>query len=322
MNIARERLNEHRAVSPHRAFRLTRRSEIPRYRKVPAWWRLTGTTGLLMKAEWKKIALLVAVFAPVAWVVSGIYSQDFSDVKLALGLFEGSSLDGFTEATLLLTGFFTAQGNLASDSLIMLNILGLLLWLSFIWVARYAFARKHTTMREALYTSGAAFVPFLLLLLLLTVQLIPTAFASLILNSMAGTGFVQGTIETALFIVLAILLVILSLYLLIGTVVALQIVALPGMYPWRALRNARKLIGGRRFSVLRKLIMLAIIILFGWLLLFTPMLLLDNAICATGSSCWSTVTLLPLYYYALTGVTLAFASFYVYIMYRSLLEED
>lgn len=318
---ARERFTEHRVTSPHRSFRFTRRSELPRYKKLPAWWRLIARTFRLLKHEWKKVLALIAIFAPVSWIVSGLYSQSFSDVKLALNVLGEGSLGAAEEALVLFTGFFAAQGGISPDSLVILNVLFLLFWLSFVWIARYAYAGKRTSIREAIYTSGAAFVPFLLLLMLLIIQLIPMLFANLLISSMTGTGFSQTSAEIALFATLAVLLIILSLYFIMSTLIALQIVALPGMYPWRALRNARKLIGGQRFSVLRKVVMLTVVVLAVWAITFVPLLLLDNAICAQGTTCWSTTTLLPLAYYALIGLTLAFASTYIYLMYRALLEE-
>lgn len=319
----KERLLEQRNDSPHRSFRLTRRSEVPKYQKIPAWWRLVIRSFVLIKTEWKKTVPLLALFVPLAWLVSGVFSQGFMDVKLALNLFDASSLSLWEEAFVLFGGFITSQAtSIPQDSLVVLNVLGLIMWLSFIWVARYSYARKTTTVREAVYTSGAAFVPFALLLLLLVIQLLPALAASLIFSSMTGGGFTQTVLETVLFALLGLLLLVLSLYFIVSTVVALQVVALPGMYPWRALRNARKLVAGRRFAVMRKIVMAPVVVLVAWALIFIPVLLLDNAICSDGSACWSTFTIAPLIYYSLVGLTLAFMSVYLYVMYRALLEQE
>lgn len=323
---SKERLRHHRKSSPHRSFLLTRRSEIPRYEKIPAWWRILYRSLLLLKNEWKKYLLLVAIFTPLAWLVSGVYNQNFATIKQALGLLgEGEQVLGLLEQSLVLFGgFVTAQtSSIPQDALVTLNFIGVLLWLSFVWIARYHYAHKPTTLREALYTSGAALVPFILLLMLLVVQLLPATVAGVVFGGMSGTGFTQTPLEIALFVLLGLMLIVLSLYFIVSTIIALQVVALPGMYPWRALRNARKLVAGRRFSVLRKLAMILVVIFVVWALVFTPVLLLDNAICpAQSGACWSTFTLVPLVYYSLVGLTLVFASTYLYVLYRALLEQE
>lgn len=317
----KKKASEHRKATPHRSFRLTRRSEIPAYGKVKSWWRLCRESFHLIISERKKVLGIIGLFVPVGWLVSGIYSQDFSNLKFTLSALSDDMTGGLEQAAVLFTGFFSVQSEgVSQDSLILLNVLVMLMWLSFIWITRYAFAKKDTTLREALYTSGASFVPFMLLLLLLVIQALPAIGAALIFNNMTGTGFIQGVAETAVFSVLAVLLIVLSLYFMSGTVVAMQVAALPGMYPWRALKNARLMIAGRRFSIVRKLLALAATIFMAWAIIFTPVLLFDNNVCGDGASCWSTMTILPLLYYILAGLTIAFSSTYIYIMYRSLLE--
>lgn len=312
---------EHRHTSPHRSFRFTRRSETREYEKIPAWWRLVARTARILKREWKKIIPLVAIFAPIAWLVSGVFNQQFALLKNSLNLFDEEALSFGEELLALGTGFIASQSSVPQDALVLLNIFGLIIWLSFVWIARYSYAGKPTSMRQALYTSPSAFVPFLLLTILLIIQLLPATLAAVIFFSLQGGGFTETILEKVLFAILGLLLVVLSLYFIISTVIALQVATLPGMYPWRALRNARKLVMNRRFAVLRKVIMLPVIIVLFFAVTLIPLLALDNAVCSEGT-CWSTVTLLPMGYYGAVGLALAFASIYLYVTYRALLEQE
>lgn len=314
------KFHEHRRSSPHRSFRITRKSEIRYYETIPATWWLMVRTVKLLKREWKKALPLVAIFAPLAWIVTGIFSEQFAALKDSLTLFEGT-LNLSEELVALGTGFVVSQGTIPQDALILLNILGLIAWLSFVWIARYSYAGKPTSMREALYTSPSAFVPFLLLVILLVIQLIPIMLAAVIFFSLQGGGFTQTTLERALFIVLGALLLVFSFYFIVSTLMALQVATLPGMYPWRALRNARKLVTNRRFAVLRKVVMLPIVIIIFFAVTVIPLLYFDKLICAEGS-CWSTATILPLGYYIVVGISIAFASTYLYVIYRALLEQE
>jgi len=323
----RRKVSEHRELSPHRTFRMTRKSELPRLRRLPSWWRLSLRALALIRDQLPKIVIMVLIYAPLAWFITGFYAQNFSDFKLALSLF-GSGASGFVysdleQAFVLFGGFFSSQTEgLARDSLVILNVLTVLFWLAFLWIARHVIARKATSVKQAIYTSGVAFVPFVLVLLTFVIQMLPAVLAVIILSGMTGSGFVQQPAEIALLAALAILLIVLSLYFVTSTLVALQIAALPGMQPWAALKNARKLVMGRRLAVLRKLLMLLVIVLLGWLLLFAPALVADNALCGDENTCWSTTFVLPLYFYLLCGAALAFVSIYMYMLYRALLDAD
>lgn len=324
---AKAKINESRSVSPHRSFRLTSRTEVPKLQALPSWWRLMLRTLGLLQGQRGKVAVLVLLYAPLAWVVTGFYSQNFADFKQALQLLggsgDGSIFNSFEEAFVLLGGFFSSQGEqLQRDALVILNVVTVLFWLTFLWIARHAIARKATTLKQAVYTSGTAFVPFVIVVLVLVIQLLPGVLAAIILSGVSSNSFVQQPIEIALLALLAMLLIILSLYLIASTLVALQVAALPGMYPWTALRNARKLVMGRRLAVLRKLVMLIIVTAIGWLLLFAPALVADSALCGDDDACWSTAFVLPVYFYVLCGAALAFASVYMYMLYRALLDAE
>jgi hypothetical protein len=321
---ARNRIRENRDSSPHRTLRFTRRSETRHYDKTPSSFKLARLTVKLLQKERGKFLSMILIFAPLTWLLTGIFSQGgFVAMKELLGAFDKNYFSWPEETFALFVGFVTEQTrSLPGDSLLILNILVLILWLSSVWIARHSFAGKATRLREAFYTSGVAIVPFLLLLILLVVQLLPAIFGAIIFISVQGGGFTKTNLEVALFVILAILLVVLSLYFMISTLIALQVVTLPGMFPWRALRNARKLVMNRRFAVLRKLIVLPVLLIILWGAVFIPLLALDNAVCSKSACLWSTFTLLPIAYYMLLGFSLVFISTYLYVLYRALIEQE
>ncbi len=310
----------HKQASPHKSFRITRKSELPKLAPIPNWWKLFRQTLRLVFSNARIIFSLIGIYIVFAWLFTGAYSSDFGSTKEIFNDFSEGILSSIEQAGLLFSEFLRGQTeSIDAAALILINIFSVLSALSFIWVARYAMARKKTTVREALYTSGAAFVPVVLLLLLVVIQLMLGALAIIIYANISGSGFIQGPLELTLFGLLAVLFALLSAYFITGSFIALQIAALPGMYPWRALQNARSLILGRRLNVLRKMVMLVVILLFLWVVILGGAILLDNAIC-NGATCWSTITLLPFVYFFLIAGTIAIVAIYGYVLYRSLLE--
>jgi len=317
----REVQTERKRTAVHRSFHLSRKSELPELEKLPSSWRLLKRTFAVIFDQKLIVAMLLLLYLIVAWVISGMFAlTNFTDIKALVP--EGNQLWSINGVQMLIDSFSTAQSvdvNNNQPAVLMLNLFSLFFWLAFIWVARYEIAKKSTSIREALYTSGTSFVPFLLVLAVLFVQCVPGAYGiSIIANVSKGTIF-NGGLESAAFLLLAFLLIVGSVYFIVSTIIALQIIALPGMYPWKALRSARNLISGRRLNVLRKCIVLFLVLALLWLALFIPTLIVENLICGS-ESCWAGITILPFMYYFLLALSVTIGSIYLYMTYRSLLE--
>lgn len=105
---------------------------------------------------------------------------------------------------------------------------------------------------------------------------------------------------------LAVLLGLLSLYMISSSIFALFIASLPNMTPVRALRSARQLVLHRRWEVLRKLIALPIVLLIILGLVVIPIIavvpILAEAV-----------------FFVASVIILPFALAYIYELYRSML---
>ncbi len=317
----RQRRSERRLASPHRSFRLTRRTEVPRYEAVRPWWQLMQEAWGIIRHSGTMIGLLVAIFMSASWLIIGVSGlQAFATLKQVVDIVFTEPTNGFDQAATLLQA---ATPSVSDQSLVtqgLLTLVSILFWLSFIWIARHAMAKQSTTLREAIYLSGTALVPSVLILLLMIIQMMPALLGGVLFVSASNSWTFELAPQAAFLVIIGTLLLIFSFYFVVSSFVALQVVALPGMYPWRALRDARALLSGRRLSTLRKVVILPVVLLIVWAVIMIPASAIDNKICGTGGeSCWSTVTLLPSLTYALAGLSIAFSSIYAYILYRSLL---
>ena len=144
--------------------------------------------------------------------------------------------------------------------------------LALIWAFRHTANNKINLIkiREPFYKGMTPLVPFLLVLFVIGLQLLPLLIGSALLGIVYSNGLAASAIEQLLWLTLFLLLLALSLYFLSSSLLALFIVSLPDMTPITALRTAKKLVVGRRLLVLKKIIGASLL----WVLFFGVLALL------------------------------------------------
>jgi hypothetical protein len=117
------------------------------------------------------------------------------------------------------------------------------------------------------------------------------------------------------------LLVVLSLYWMSSTFIALVVVTLPGMYPWQAIKTAGDLVIGRRLRILWRLLWLGFTIALSWVVVMVPVILFDAWLKGVLPALeW--LPLVPVALLALSSLTVIWAASYVYLLYRKVVDDD
>jgi hypothetical protein len=201
-----------------------------------------------------------------------------------------------------------SSGNSSSDTAgAYQTFLGLIASLAVIWALRQVMAGSYVRVRDAYYKGMYPLIPFILVVMVIGLQLIPL-FAGVTLYSLVvSNGIAVGGGQFAWFI-FCILLSLLSLYMISSSIFALYIVTLPDMTPLKALRSARELVRYRRWTVLRKVLWLPL-----YLLLVAAVIMLPIIIWLTVMAQWI--------FFILTMVALLAVHAYMYTLYRELLNE-
>lgn len=176
--------------------------------------------------------------------------------------------------------------------------------LATIWALRQLLAGEHVSVKNAYYQGMAPLVPFILVIVVIIIQLLPMTIGAALLGIVASGAF--GSAATVIFACLFLLLTSWSLYMLSCSVLALYIVTLPGMQPRQALQSSKKLIQDRRFAVMRRLLFLPLIFILIILAVFLPVLLIYPPLAA------------PLFFLA-AMMSIFFGHTYLYNLYRRLL---
>lgn len=313
------------ARRPHRSFRLTKRRDYRRDLNISGYWSLTGESWRLIWRHKKTFLALIAILSLLTVVLSNVMSQDtyqqlrdtlykaeeggIGGIYTTIGLFSGVVVSYFS-------GSGTAGGNVQQAAGI---FLGLLAWLSSVWLARAILAGEKPKMRDGLYNSGAPIIPMIIIVGVLLLQLIPAAVAIIVYSALDASGVLSQTPILMASGGAAILIVTMSVYWATSTIFAMIIVTLPGMYPFRALRLAGDIVTGRRVRVLLRLAWAVVLAALLWMIVLIPVILLDSALKGWINGIdW--LPIVPTTGLILVYLTVVLVSVYVYVFYRKVVE--
>lgn len=288
------------------SFQLTRRIKGD---KLPSAFLIFRKSVAVLARNWKLFLLIVVIYA----VLNTLLVQGFTaisgakDVKSALDqLFTDDW--GHVASGLTLFAYLLGASGSAADATAGLYqiILALTVSLALIWALRQLHAGKKVRMRDAFYNGMSPLVPFILVAVVISLQLIPMAIGVTLYATIVSAGIAATGLEQALWALLAFALSIVSLYMIMSSLFALYIVTLPDMTPMRALRSARQLVAARRWMVMRKVLFLPLALVFLTALIVVPLIFT-----ATVVGAWV--------FFILSMLFLPVAHSYMYALYRSMI---
>ena len=271
---------------------------------VPTSFSILGQVFRLFQKHWRILGGIMLVYLVLNIVfASGLSTviNNFSTVKdnLAGSRTFSDALDGFGS---LLGG---SAGGSESASVIQ-SVLVVLASLVIIWALRQLLAGKKFSVKEAYYGSMFPLIPFLLVILVIIIQLLPitlgAGLVALIVSALSSSG-----LATFIMVLLFLPLFAWSIYMLSSSIFALYIVTLPDMQPRQALRSAKKLVSFRRLKIIWRLLFLPVFTLVVMVVVMLPLIL------------YIQVLVVPVFY-LLSILAFLFAHTYLYTLYRGLLD--
>lgn len=177
--------------------------------------------------------------------------------------------------------------------------------LAIIWALRRLHAGAKIRARDAYYRGMYPIVPFILVLAVMVLHMLPFIIGSFLYSFIGASGPVGGT-EILMWAFVIFLLGTISLYLLSSSIFALYIVCLPDMDPGMALRSAKELAAGRRWLIIRRILVLPLVLLLAGAIVMIPAIMF-----ITPAAIWI--------FFLLTLFALLVAHGYMYQLYRELL---
>lgn len=311
----RDRTDTYLARRPHRSFHRTRRRDYARSFALPGYIGLTRETAGTLHANRWLFGSFFLLYAVTAAVVLGIASQaNYASVTDALT----QSTPNVFLRTLTIFGAAISGGfnpTASTDTGVLAGLLLLLGWLTMVWLLRHVTNGTAVRLRDGLYNAGAPLIPTALVAVAGLLQALPLIATAIVYSAAVSSNFLAGGVETMLFVAVAALLALLSLYWLSSTFIALVVVTLPGMYPWAALRAAGDLAVGRRLRLLLRLLWLGLLIVIVWAVVLIPTILLAGVLPVS----W--LPLVPVAILGLTAFSLVLSSTYIYLLYRKMVDD-
>lgn len=180
--------------------------------------------------------------------------------------------------------------------------------LAIIWALRQIIAGKKIRIRDTYYYGMYPLVPFILVLLVIGLQLVPFVVGTKLYVTIINGGIAAHTFEKVFWFIVFVLLSLWSLYMISASVFALYIVTLVDMTPLKALRSAREIARHRRWTLLRKILCLPLILLIVAAVIMLPVILVLTP-------------LAPWILFLLGMAVLVAVHAYMYTLYRELLNE-
>jgi hypothetical protein len=279
--------------------------------KLPNVWLLTKRTWELL---WRHKELFVGL-ALTYGVLNLLLVQGFSggtDVSSLKDTFSQVFTGNFGFLASGLSTFVVligTAGNTSSQTAgAYQTFLAVVSSLAIIWALRQVVSGGEPRIRDTYYRGMSPLVPFILILLVIALQLIPLVVGSTLYTVVINNGIAVYAVEKIIWGLLSMVLALLTFYMLSSSLFALYIVTLPDMTPMKALRSARELVRYRRWTVLRKLLCLPVILFVVAAVIMVPVIIVFTPLAR-----WV--------FFLLTMFSLVAVHAYVYTLYRELLNE-
>lgn len=317
----RSRIKDLRARRPHHSFRLTKRRDYRRDLDLPKYWSFAREVVHTILAHRKTFMLLALIYVVAGLSFGMMVSQDtyntmVSSVReLGKDILSGGVGDALQAGAVSVTTFMGNGAQLNDIQKFCVALVFLLVWLTTVWLLREYMSDRQPRLRDGLYNSAAPLISTIIVMLWFLVQLLPIALLAIAYSALIGAGLLTNGFGTFIFSMIAILIVSLVLYWVTSTFLAAVIVTLPGMYPMKALRAAGDIVIGRRLRVLYRILWLTIVTVVAWLVVMTPLVMLD--IWLTDHFSWlAAIPYVPLIALLLGAATTIWCCSYIYLLYR------
>lgn len=317
-----------RKISPHRSFKRSYREDYVRGLEVPGMMYHIFATFRIIFKNWKLFlplmviaVILNALFVGIMDEANYVQFQDIMDqtsVEVA-----GGDIGNVAKAGLLLISTVTTGGlsGESSEAAVVFGVLiFLVLWLTTIYLLRHRLAEHKVKLRDGLYNAMTPLISTLLVFVVAVIQCIPIFLLVVVYSAAVQTEFLATPFYALVFFIFAALMVVISGYLLSGTLMALVAVSAPGLYPMKALRTASELMMGRRVKLILRLVALILVLGLTWVMVMLPLILFDMFMKQFE---WTAgIPFVPICLTAMTCYTCIYVATYLYLYYRWMLKND
>lgn len=276
--------------------------------RLPSALKIGQKAFRLLAANARPLTWFVVVYGLLSLVfVSGVVSPiNIDEVRFRLEEQTGqdsSFTNNITILGLMLTSSLRASGDVSALYQLLFIITSVL---ALIWLYRQQQAGTKVSIKDAYYRGMYPLVPFVAIVLLMFIQILPAAVGNALYGQVVASGLAVTGVEQLFWFLFFLLLILLSLYFISSSLIALFVVTLPEMTPLAALREARLMVAHRRMSVLLRVVSVILLMIVMYIAIVFPAIFVSAA-------------LAQVFFFLLTILAIPFATAYLFVLYRELL---
>ncbi len=227
--------------------------------RVPTTKAMVQQLIAMWKLHWRPIAAVTALYGAFYFiVVSGITAIDVDQLTSFIEETFGAEINSVGTSIILTGAIFGLSSEFSQVSGLLTTFLFIVNSLAMIWVLRHIWLKKAVSVKDAYYQGMYPLIPFLLILGVMFLQIIPFTAGSYIMSTIFANEIAVSLFEKGLVVGFFIFSLLVSAYLLTGSLLSLYLVTIPDMTPMRALRTAKEVLKRRRLLVLQRILVFSI----------------------------------------------------------------
>ena len=239
-------------INPHKSFKRSYREDYRRELEVPGiMYHIFASFRIIFK-NWKLFLPLLIIVVVLNAALVGIMSESgyvqFQEVMdESSETVTGGELGNVAKAGLLLISTITTgglSGESSEAAVVFSVIIFLIIWLTTIFLLRHLLAGHKVKLRDGLYNAMTPLISTFVVFAVAVIQCVPIFLLIIVYSAAVQTDFLATPFYALLFFIFAVLMILLSGYLLSSSLIALVAVSAPGLYPMKALHTASDLMMG------------------------------------------------------------------------------
>ena len=270
---------------------------------------------------------MIVLYALIIIFLGIITSQSTYDsigklVSESLGkIFDGGVGQLLNAGMLTFSSLAIDTTSLRAEQGVMLALLVLMTWLTAVWLLREILLGLKPKLRDGLYNATAPLISTSVVLLILLIQLSPVGIMALAYSALVSVHILTEGFGMMLFGLLAASVLTLVLYWVTSTIIALVVVALPGMYPLRAIQAASDLVVGRRLRIMLRIVWAFVYSSVIWCVVMVSLVLLERGL--SSKLKWlESVPIVPFAGAFMMALLFVWLAAYIYLLYRKVVADD
>ena len=312
----------------HHSFKRSYREDYARGLQAPGLVAHAMSTLKILFKNWKLFGALMIIIVAMNIIFVGLMSEDtYQTVQDSIDesseVLQYGEIGRLAKSGLLLISTVTTGGltkGMTEVQQVFMFFFGAVTILVTIYYLRHLMAGNHPKMRDGLYNALTPLISTMLVLLLVFVHLIPIFIFIIVYSTAVATDFLAQPLYAFLFWLFGSLLILLSAYLLPGSILAVCATTVPGIYPMQAVNATTDLIQGRRTRFIIRLFFALVFIAVIWVIIMLPLIWLDLVL-KQNIDWLEGVPFVSFLLQIMTTFTIIYITAYIYLFYRRMLDD-